>query len=66
MEDQQSYTVIMQEITPAEKALLAANRQTLQMNMGALEAHRLMAEAARLHEHDPVPATSYMDAEWRV
>ena len=66
MEDQQSYTYVMQEITPAEMALFAANRQNLQMNMGALEAHRLMAEAARLHEHDPVPATSYMDAEWRV
>lgn len=66
MEDQQSYTYVMQEITPAEMALFAANRQNLQMNMGALEAHRLMAEAARLHEHDPMPAASYMDAELRV
>lgn len=66
MEDQQSYTYVMQEITPAEMALFAANRQNLQMNMGALEAHRLMAEVARLHEHDPMPAASYMDAEWRV
>lgn len=66
MEDQQSYTVVMQEITPTERALLAANRQNLQMNMGALESHRLLAEAAKLHERDPMPTASYMDAEWRA
>ena len=51
---------------PAEQALLAANRQSFQMNMGALEAHRLLAEAAKRHEHDPVPASWYRDAEWDV
>lgn len=66
MEDQQSYTVVMQEITPTERALLAANRQSLQMNMGVLEAHRLLAKAAQRHEHDPMPTASYMDAEWNV
>ncbi|MDY6366335.1 MAG: hypothetical protein SPL18_06740 [Oscillospiraceae bacterium] len=65
-EDRQSYTVVVQEITPAERALLAANRQSLQMNMGVLEAHRLLAKAAQRHEHDPMPTASYMDAEWNV
>lgn len=65
-EDRQSYTVVVQEITPAERALFAANRQSFQMSMGAMEAHRLLAEAAQRHEHDPAPAASYMDAEWNV
>lgn len=65
-EDRQSYTVVVQEITPAERALLAANRQSLQMSMGALEAHRLLAEAAHRHEHDPMPSSWYVDAEWKV
>ena len=65
-ENHQDFTVIVPEITPAERALLAANRQSLQLNMGALEAHRLLAEAAKRHEHDPTPSSWYMDAEWNV
>jgi len=59
-------TVVFPEPSPTEQALLAANRQSLQLNMGAMEAHRLLVEAAQRHEHDPVPAEWYVDAEWKV
>lgn len=65
-EDQSDFIVSVPEPSPAEQALLAANRQSLQMNMGALEAHRLLAEAARRHEHDHAPPAWYTDAEWNV
>ena len=61
-----SVSFIIPEPSPTEQALLAANRQSLQMSMGALEAHRLLAEAARRHEYDPAPAAWYTDAEWNV
>ena len=60
------YEYYIPESTPAEEALLATNRQSLQLNMGALEAHRLLAEAAKRHEHDPAPSSWYVDAEWNV
>ena len=58
-----SVSFIIPEPSPTEQALIAANRQSLQLNMGALEAHRLMAEAAQRHEHDPMSATWYTDTE---
>lgn len=65
-EEESPVTIVVSEPSPAEQALLAANRQSLQMSMGALEAHRLLAEAARRHEYDPAPAAWYTDAEWNV
>ena len=65
-EKDSNVTAIVPRPSPAEQALLAANRRSLQMNMGALEAHRLLAEAARRHEYDPTPAAWYTDAEWNV
>lgn len=61
-----SVSSIIPEPSPTEQALLAANHQSLQLNMGALEAHRLLAEAAHRHEHDPMPSSWYVDAEWKV
>lgn len=61
-----SVSFIIPEPSPTEQALLAANHQNLQLNMGAMEAHRLLVEAAQRHEHDPVPAEWYVDAEWKV
>lgn len=63
---QYRYEYYIPESTPAEEALLAANRQSLQMNMDAMEAYRLLAETAKAHEDDPVPAEWYVEAEWKV
>lgn len=60
------YTVIIPDPSPAEVALLAANRQSFQLNLDMLDAQRLLAETARRHELDPTPAEWYHDAEWRA
>ena len=54
---------VTSEPSPAEKALLAANRQSLQMTMDALEAHRQLASAAMRQGSQPKTTASHTDAE---
>ena len=65
-EESEDVTVIISEPSPAESALWAANRQSLQMNLSALEAHRLLSEAARRYEPETASAEDCRDAEWRI
>lgn len=66
LEKVQTYTYVIPELSPAEKAFLAANREALRLNMDAMEAQRLLLEAAQRHEHDPAADEWYVDAEWKV
>lgn len=65
-EEPEHITIVIPDPSPAEVALLAANRQSFQMNLDMVEAQHFLAEAARRHELDPTPAAWYKDAEWDV
>lgn len=66
MKSNQTITFVIPEPNPMEEALTIANRESFQMDMGAMEAYRLLEDTARRHLYDPTPTADYMDAEWNV
>ena len=66
MKSNQTITFVIPEPNPMEEALTIANRESFQIDMGAMEAYRLLEDTARRHLYDPTPTADYMDAEWNV